>query len=81
MRHKWFQIGIQLGIPHHILRQFSNENDPLSAALDYWLKGNVVESNLWKSIVAALESTFVDEPLFANEISRKYCQDEEGYDI
>ena len=74
--YKRFKIGIQLGIPHHTLKQFENETDPFVAAMDYWLKGNVKESGTvsWKSIVTALESTHVEEPALAEKINKKYCQ-------
>ena len=77
MRHKWFEIGIQLSIPRNTLKQFKNEDDPLSAAVDYWLKGNVVDSAVpvsWKSIITALKSKHVGEPALAEEIKKKYCQ-------
>ena len=75
--HKWFKIGIQLGIPRNLLKQFANETDPLSAAVDYWLKGNAKESAVpvaWKSIVEVLKSKYVGEPALAEEVSKKYCQ-------
>lgn len=77
MRHKWFLIGIQLGIPRNTLKQFENEADPFSAAVDYWLKGNVKDSGVpisWKSIVTALKSRYVGEPALAEELNKKYQQ-------
>ena len=75
---KWFKIGIQLGIPRGKLKEFEKEDDPLSAIIDYWLSGNVGEDDpvSWRSIVAALESSHVDEPGLANRISKKYCIDQ-----
>ena len=75
--HKWFKIGVQLGIPRHILKEFEKETDPLSAVIDYWLNGNVEDLEVpvsWRSVVAALESRHVMETGLANRISRKYCQ-------
>ena len=75
----WFQIGIQLGIPHYKLKAFKEEPDPLSAVIDYWLMGNVPESTVpisWKSIVAAMKVDSVGEPGLAEQIYRKYCQQE-----
>ena len=72
--HKWFKIGIQLGIPHHKLKEFESERDPFSAAVNYWLNGNGEGVPVsWRSIVAALESSYVDETGLAHRISEKYC--------
>ncbi len=76
VKHKWFTIGIQLGIPRYVLEQFKKEDDPLSAAVDYWLKGNVMEPVVvpitWDFLVDALKS--VDEKGCANTISKAYCR-------
>ncbi len=77
---KWFEIGIQLGIPRSKLKEFEEERDPLSAVVDYWLSGNVTEPVVpicWKTIVNALRSEHVGEPGLAEEISKKYCPQEE----
>ena len=72
--HKCFKIGVQLGIPRHILKEFEKEDDPLSAVIDYWLNGNVEGVPVsWRSIVAALESSHVWETGLANKVSKKYC--------
>lgn len=77
---KWFKIGIQLGIPHHKLKEFEEkERDPLSAVIEYWLAGNVPDSCIsWKSIAAALEVNCVGEPGLAEHIYQKYCNKVEG---
>ncbi len=77
---KWFEIGVQLGIPRRKLLEFEEERDPLSAVVDYWLQGNVTESVSpisWKSIVAALKSDYVGEPGLAKQISKKYYYQQE----
>ncbi len=77
---KWFRIGIQLGIPRSKLEKFKkDEDDPLSAVVDYLLKGNVTESATaipisWNSILTALKSDYVGEPGLAERISKNYCQ-------
>ena len=77
--HKWFKIGIQLGISRGKLKEFEKEADPLSAVIDYWLDGNVEGIPVsWRSVVSALESSHVDETGLANRISRKYCFENEG---
>ena len=71
--HKWFQIGIQLGVPRYKLKEFEKDSEPLSAVVDYWLKGNVEDVPVsWKFVVEALEC--VGEKGLANTISKKYCQ-------
>ncbi len=61
-QYKWFEIGIQLGIPRHKLKWFRKEDDPLSAVIDYWLCGNVESVPLtWRSVVEVLKSDHVDE--------------------
>ncbi len=76
---KWYEIGIQLGIPRNKLLEFKKEDDPLSAVVDYCLRGNVesVDPISWKSIVAALKSEYVGEPGLAEQISKKHCQQED----
>ncbi len=67
-------MGIQLGIPRHVLKQFEKEDDPLSAVVDYWLEGNVMKPATpvsWKSVVAALEAESVEEKALAESISKK----------
>ena len=69
-------IGVQLGIPHHVLKKFEKKDDPLAEAVNYWLMGNAKESGVpisWKSIVAVLKDHTVEETGIAEEITRKYC--------
>ena len=74
--HMWFKIGVQLGISCGKLKGFEKEADPLAAVIDYWLNDNVEDAEVpvsWKSIVAALKSSYVGETGLANSISKKYC--------
>ena len=75
VKYKWFKIGVQLGIPHNKLLEFKKEEDPLAAAINYWLCGNLEKSNnpSWKSVVTALKSPHVDESGLAKSIAQKYC--------
>ena len=78
---KWFKIGVQLGIPRSKLQEFKKDEDPLSAVVDYWLRGNVTESVTpisWATIVKVLKSKYVGEPGLAEKINKDYCQQEEG---
>ena len=65
-----------------MLKEFQKEDDPLAAAVDYWLNGNVERVPVsWRSIVAALNSTCVWENLLAKRISEKYCQQQVIVDL
>ena len=73
IEHKAYKIGIQIGISRSKLLEFEKE-DLLSAAIDYWLCGNVPDVPVtWGSIVQALESKHVNETGCANRIKAKYC--------
>ena len=73
--YKWFKIGVQLGIQRGKLMEFGELDDPLSAVVDNWLRGNVESVPVsWDSIVTVLKTTHVGEPALAERISRKYCQ-------
>ena len=72
-KHKWLEIGVQLGISHRKLLEFKKEDDPLSAAVDFWLCGNVEGVPLtWRSVVEALKSEHVGEPGLARVVEKKY---------
>ena len=76
VKYKWFEIGVQLGIPYEKLMEFKNHQDPLAAAVMYWLKGNVEGIAIsWRSIVSALKSDHVGETGLAKKIFKKYCQE------
>ena len=79
--YKWFEIGIQLGIPYHKLKEFEEERESFAAALNYWLNGNVEDSPpSWKSIVAALKSDYVGKKGLAKRIEKKYAENEKYSD-
>ena len=72
--YKWFKIGIQLGLPRHVLKRFEKDDDPLSAVIDSWLNGNA-DPDIpisWSSIVDALKAKSVAEAGLAAEISEEY---------
>ena len=75
LKHKYYQIGVQLGISYDKLKEFAKEDDPLAASVDYWLKGNAKEGIpcCWQSIVDVLKSSHVDEHGIAEKIDKKYC--------
>ena len=54
----WYQLGIQLNVPSHILTNIKRENTgnesrKLSEVLQYWLKNEPAAS--WKKIIQALQ--------------------------
>ena len=73
---KWFEIGIQLGIPRSKLKEFQEERDPLSAVVSFWLQGNVEESEplTWKSIAEVLKTEHVGELALSEKIYKEYCK-------
>lgn len=72
---RWFQIGIQLGIPREKLDSFKNEVDPMSAVINYWLNGNVIGSEIsWRTIAGVLRAPAVGEIGLATELRERYCQ-------
>ncbi len=73
---KWYQIGIQLGIPKHKLDEFNEKKEPIIEVLNYWLNKNVKGGDpvSWETIVKALRSRHVDEPGLATIIQEKYCE-------
>lgn len=81
--HKWIQIGVQLGIPHHVLKKFEKEDDPLSSTINEWMKGNARDSGIpvsWKSIVSALKDPTVEERGLAETLSIRYSQPPDAKD-
>lgn len=77
VKFKWFEIGVQLGIPRAKLMEFQREDDPVAAGVDYWLNGNVENISLsWRSIVKALRNRHVRELTLAQKIEEKYGQQE-----
>ncbi len=81
VKHKAFDVGIQLGVPLDKMLVFKQNDDILSAAVNYWLCGNVSDVPVtWKSVAEALESDFVGEAGLANKIKTKYCHCEDSKD-
>ena len=76
---KWFNFGVNLGVPQNKLKQFGKKEDPLSEVIGYWHKGNIRDKPVtWESITATLRIT--EEPGLADKIKAKYCDKEtSGY--
>ena len=70
--HKWYKIGIQLGVPKNKLDEFKKEEDPLSEVIYYWLNGNVKSDQVsLEIIIRALETEHVSERALATKIGTK----------
>ena len=70
VKYKWSRIGVNLGIPFCKLEEFKEHRDPFLCIINYMLTN--VDTFSWKSIVDALKSRDVDEPLLAKSIAEKY---------
>lgn len=73
--HKWFEIGTQLGVPHHKLKEYEREDDPLSSTFHYLLSNGTVGGAplTWRHLVEALESDHIGENDLAMFITNKHC--------
>ena len=74
-RHKWYYIGLMLGVPVETLdwirHNFSNSSDCLRETLRSWLeKGGVAT---WQTVCAVLRSPIVGEHQLAREMEERYC--------
>ena len=75
IKHLWFEFGVQMGIPRSKLEEFREVKDPLSAVVDYWLRGNVEGVPIsWESVVKALNSSHVGETGLAKRIRISHCK-------
>ena len=83
VKHKEYEIGIQLGVPNSKMLVFKKEGGLLLAAVGYWLSGNIPSVPItWESLVTALKSEQVGESGCAETICKKYCcQQEKSGDI
>ena len=78
VKYKWRDIGLKLKVPYHKLKEFKKESNPLIEVINYWLNGNIKDVAVtWRSILAALESSSVDERGLAKTIMEKYCPSEQ----
>lgn len=77
----YFKIGVQLGISLAVLKRFKEEEDPLAAVIDYWLRGNTASHITWHTIVEALKSAYVGKyDGLADRIYSKYCSSDTALD-
>jgi len=78
--HRWFEIGLQLGVPifrlNIILRDMHGTMKQLRAVLEYWMNNATDPLPSWKVLVDALKSPTVSESRVAEELEKKYCSPE-----
>ena len=72
----WYNIGLQLDIPHTTLdcfrQNYSNQSDLLREVLKHWLDTAVDPPPSWEAVVAALRSPIVDKKKVAEQLEIKY---------
>ena len=77
VRASWYNIGLQLDIPHTTLDCFrqnsSDQSDLMREMLKHWLKTAVDLRPTWEVVVIALRSRSVDEQYVAEQLEIKYC--------
>ena len=77
VRASWYNIGLQLDIPHTTLdcfkQNYSDQSDLIREVLKCWLKTVVDPSPSWEAIVTALRSPSVNEKSIAAQLESKYC--------
>ncbi len=82
VQYRWFDIGIQLGIPHYKLKEFEKEDNSFAATIDYWLNGNIPDAFVtWEYLVAVLKSLeefTLAEAICSNQLDEQSDTKKEG---
>ena len=77
VRANWYNIGLQLDIPHTTLdcfrQNYSDQSDLMREMLKCWLKIAVDPPPAWEAVVTALRSPLVNEKKVADQLESKYC--------
>ena len=75
MSHKWFSIGLRLGVAEYQLMLIKIDRhgveERMRTMLDHWLNNAAVPS--WKVLVDALKAPTVGESRLANELEERHC--------
>ena len=73
VRASWYNIGLELDIPHTELDYLEqNYSDQLREVLKYWLKTAVDPPPTWEAVVIALRSPSVNEKSIAAQLETKF---------
>ena len=77
VRASWYNIGLELDIPHTALDCFEEKHldqlDLMREVLKYWFKTAVNPRPTWEVVVTALRSHIVNECFVAEQLESKYC--------
>ena len=77
VRTSWYNIGLQLDIPHTTLdcfkQNYSDQSDLMREMLKEWLKTAVDQHPTWEAVVTALRSPSVNEKSIAAKLESKHC--------
>ena len=77
VRATWFNIGLELGIPHTTLNSFQQMHakplDLMREMLMHWLDRTVDPRPTWEAVVKALRSPIVEMQNVAEQLELKYC--------
>ena len=77
VRGNWYNIGLELDIPHTTLDCFkqiySDPSDLLREVLKHWLDTTTDPPPTWKAVITALRSPIVDKKRVAEQLGSKYC--------
>jgi len=78
VRASWYNIGVQLDIPHTTLdcfkQSYSDPLDLMREMLKCWLDTAVDPCPTWEVVIAALRSPIVDKKSVAEQLESKYCK-------
>jgi len=78
VRASWYNIGVQLDIPHTTLdcfkQSYSDPSDLMREMLKCWLDTAVDPRPTWEVVIAALRSPIVDKKSVAEQLESKYCK-------
>ena len=76
VRSSWYNIGLELDIPHteldNLKEDHSGSSHLMREMLKYWIDKAVVPPT-WETVVKALRSGIVDEKFVAKQLESKYC--------
>ena len=77
VRASWYNIGLELDIPHTKLDCFTQTYfDPsvlMREMLKHWLDAAIDPSPTWEAVITALKSPLVDKSDIATKLELKYC--------
>ena len=76
-RASWYNIGLELDIPHTTLdcykQNYSDQSDLMREVLKHWLDTAVDPGPTWEAVIIALRSPIVGQKKVAEQLEAKYC--------